>query len=113
MSERLRKFLGVKERVREDVIMLAYVYRVTKYDPADRDEHGHYTGLEDTDSDHGEVEAAYLQAVAAFATETGVDHLDIREPGVPSFAHFGTEPAVDGYGLDGLFPPALRAATGP
>ncbi|WP_328674069.1 hypothetical protein [Streptomyces sp. NBC_00328] len=61
--------------------MLAYVYRVTKYDPADRDEHGHYTGLEGTGSDHGEVEAAYLQAVAAFATETGVDHLAIREPG--------------------------------
>uniref|UniRef100_A0AAU3I9P6 RNA-binding protein n=1 Tax=Streptomyces sp. NBC_01393 TaxID=2903851 RepID=A0AAU3I9P6_9ACTN len=93
--------------------MPAYVYRVTKYDPADRDEHGHYTGLEDTGSDHGEVEAAYLQAVAAFATETGVDHLAIREPGVPSIAHFGVEPPVDGYGLDGLFQPAPDAVTGP
>ncbi|MEV6394727.1 RNA-binding protein [Streptomyces sp. NPDC051907] len=93
--------------------MLAYVYRVTKYDPADRNEHGHYTGPEDTDSDHGEVEAAYLQSVAAFATETGVDHLVIREPGVPSVAHFGVEPPVDGYGLDGLFPPAPSAAAGP
>ncbi|WP_329580873.1 RNA-binding protein [Streptomyces sp. NBC_01361] len=93
--------------------MLAYVYRVTKYDPADRDEHGHYTGLEDTESDHGEVEAAYLQAVAAFATETGVDHLAVREPGVPSIAHFGAEPPVDSYGLDGLFPPAPDAVPGP
>jgi small subunit ribosomal protein S1 len=92
--------------------MLAYVYRVTKYDTADRDEHGYYTGLEDTDSDHGEVEAAYLQAVAAFATETGVDHLAIREPGVPSLAHCGAERPVDGYGLGGLFPPAHSAATG-
>ncbi|WP_190047334.1 RNA-binding protein [Streptomyces galilaeus] len=93
--------------------MLAYVYRVTKYDPADRDEHGHYAGPEDTASDHGEVEAAYLQAVAAFATESGVDHLAIREPGVPCITHFGAEPAVDGYGLNGLFTPALDAGPGP
>ena len=39
-------------------MQLPYVYRVTKYDPADRDEHGHYTGSEDVLSDHGEVEAA-------------------------------------------------------
>ncbi|MFC9509486.1 RNA-binding protein [Streptomyces sp. NPDC057002] len=85
-------------------MQLPYVYRVTKYDPADRDDHGHYIGREDTVSDHGEVEAAYLQAVAAFAGDTGVDHLAVREPQVPSFAHFGVEPAVDGFGLDGLFP---------
>lgn len=41
-------------------VQLPYVYRVTKYDPADRDAHGHYTGSEDTVSDHGEVEASYL-----------------------------------------------------
>ncbi|MDV5145733.1 S1 RNA-binding domain-containing protein [Streptomyces sp. SBC-4] len=81
-----------------------YVYRVTKYDPADRDEHGHYAGSEDTVSDHGEVEASYLQAVAAFAEDTGVDHLTVREPQVPSLAHFGSEPPVDGFGLAGLFP---------
>ncbi|WP_089106716.1 hypothetical protein [Streptomyces hyaluromycini] len=50
---------------------LPYVYRVTKYVPADRDEHGHYTGAEDTVSDHGEIEAACLRAVEAFAVETG------------------------------------------
>ncbi|MFB9477976.1 S1 RNA-binding domain-containing protein [Streptomyces filamentosus] len=77
---------------------------MTKYDPADRDEHGHYTGSEDTVSDHGEVEASYLQAVAAFAEDTGVEHLAVREPQVPSFAHFGSEPSVDGFGLAGLFP---------
>ncbi|MFI5752876.1 hypothetical protein ACIBBE_45255 [Streptomyces sp. NPDC051644] len=44
-------------------MQLPYVYRVTKYDPADRDEHGYYTGSEETVSDHGEVEASYLQAV--------------------------------------------------
>ncbi|MFD3455422.1 RNA-binding protein [Streptomyces sp. NPDC058691] len=85
-------------------MQLPYVYRVTKYDPADRDAHGHYTGSEDTVSDHGEVEASYLQAVAAFARDTGVDHLAVREPQVPSLAHFGVEPPVDGFGLDGLFP---------
>ncbi|WP_405475034.1 RNA-binding protein [Streptomyces sp. NBC_00009] len=81
-----------------------YVYRVTKYDPADRDEHGCYTGSEDIVSDHGEVEASYLQAVAAFARDTGVDHLAVREPQIPSYVHFGVEPPVDGFGLDGLFP---------
>ncbi|MFF0140566.1 RNA-binding protein [Streptomyces sp. NPDC005227] len=84
--------------------MLTYFYRVTKYDPSDRDEHGSYTGLEDAVSDHGEVEAAYLQAVAAFARDTGIDHLVVREPAVPSLAHFGVEPPVEGFGLDGLFP---------
>lgn len=83
--------------------MLTYVYRVTKYDPADRDEHGHYTGPEDAVSDHGEIEAAYLQAVAAFAADTGIDHLVVREPQVPCLAHFGVEPPADGFGLDGLF----------
>ncbi len=84
--------------------MLPYVYRVTKYNPADRDKHGHYNGPEDTVSDHGKVEAAYLQAVAAFAGDTGIDHLAVREPGVPSIAHVGVESPVDGFGLDGLFP---------
>ncbi|MFJ9589591.1 S1 RNA-binding domain-containing protein [Streptomyces acidicola] len=85
-------------------VQLSYVYRITKYDPAHCDEHGHYTGGEDTVSDHGAVEASYLQAVAAFARDTGVDHLAVREPQVPSIAHFGVEPPVDGFGLDGLFP---------
>ncbi|MGY3338111.1 hypothetical protein ACVW0K_004210 [Streptomyces filamentosus] len=49
----------------------SFVHRVTKYDPADRDEHGRYTGPEDTLSDHGPVEAAYLAAVAAFAEAPG------------------------------------------
>ncbi|MGW7410332.1 S1 RNA-binding domain-containing protein [Streptomyces sp. NPDC054833] len=84
--------------------VLPYVYQVTKYDSADRDEHGHYTGAQPATSDHGPVEAAYLQAVAAFAEETGVDQLAIREPQIGGFAHFGLEPPVDGYGLADLFP---------
>ncbi|MFI6554460.1 S1 RNA-binding domain-containing protein [Streptomyces griseus] len=60
-----------------------YVYRVTKYDPDHRDEHGYYTGPEDTVSDRGAVEAAYLRAVAAFAEDSGVDRPVIREPQVP------------------------------
>ncbi|MEU6715499.1 RNA-binding protein [Nonomuraea sp. NPDC046802] len=84
-----------------------HVYRVTKYDPADRDEHGHYVGPEDVDSDHGPVEAAYLAAVAAFAQETGVTCLTIRDPGVTGFVNFGVEPPSDGHGLAGLFPPDL------
>ncbi|WP_086830700.1 S1 RNA-binding domain-containing protein [Streptomyces sp. NRRL B-24572] len=84
--------------------MLPYVYQVTKYDPADRDQHGHYAGTEDTTSDHGPVEAAYLRAVAAFAEDSGVDKLAIREPQLGGFAHFGLEPPIDGYGLANLFP---------
>jgi predicted RNA-binding protein with RPS1 domain len=87
--------------------VLPYVYRVTKYDPADRDEHGSYVGTEPAVSDHGPVEAAYLQAVAAFAETTGVDQLSVREPEIGGFAHFGLEPPVDGYGLAGLFPAGL------
>lgn len=85
-------------------MQLPYVYRVTKYDPADRDEQGCYTGTEEAVSDHGEVESAYLRAVAAFAGDTDVRHLAVREPQVPGLAHSGVEPAVDGFGLDGLFP---------
>ena len=87
--------------------MLPYVYRVTKYDPADRDEHGSYVGTELAVSDHGQVEAAYLQAVAAFAEAAGVEQLAIREPQIGGFVHFGLEPPVDGYGLAGLFPAGL------
>ncbi|MEW2622917.1 S1 RNA-binding domain-containing protein [Streptomyces sp. NPDC048106] len=87
--------------------MLPYVYLVTKYDPADRDQHGHYAGAEPTTSAHEPVEAAYLKAVAAFAEETGVDRLAIREPQIGSLPRFGLEPPADGYGLAGLFPGGL------
>ncbi|MEV6163280.1 S1 RNA-binding domain-containing protein [Streptomyces sp. NPDC052052] len=87
--------------------MLPYVYRVTKYDPADRDDHGHYTDAEETVSDHGQVEEAYLQAVESFAADTGIDRLAVREPQVPSLAHFGIEWPLDGFGLNGLFPTGL------
>ncbi|MFI1212770.1 hypothetical protein ACH4UV_34900 [Streptomyces sp. NPDC020802] len=59
--------------------VLPYVYQVTEYDPADRDQHGHYTGAKPATSDHGPVEAAYLQAVAALVEETGIDQLAVRE----------------------------------
>ncbi|MFJ2937906.1 RNA-binding protein [Streptomyces sp. NPDC087219] len=92
----------------EDVgVQLSHVYRVTKYDPADRDDHGHYTGAEDITSDHGEVEAAYLQAVQAFAVDTSVDRLSVREPEVSSYVHFGLEPPLEGFGLGTLLPGGL------
>ncbi|MGW9116209.1 S1 RNA-binding domain-containing protein [Streptomyces sp. NPDC055663] len=87
--------------------MLPHVHRVTKYDPADRDQRGHYTGAESEISDHGPVEAAYLMAVAAFAEDTGIDQLTVREPEISGFAHFGLEPPVGGHGLAGLFPDDL------
>jgi small subunit ribosomal protein S1 len=84
--------------------VLPYVYQVTKYNPAARDQHGHYAGTEPATSDHGPIEAAYLQAVAAFAEDTGIDQLAVREPQLGGFAHFGLEPPVDGYGLADHFP---------
>ncbi|MEO3814390.1 RNA-binding protein [Sphaerisporangium sp. B11E5] len=84
-----------------------HVHRVTKYDPADRNEHGHHVGPDDVYSDHGPVEAAYLASVAAFAEEAGITHLTIREPEVSGFVNFGADPPVDGHGLAGLFPPDL------
>ncbi|MFI7320229.1 RNA-binding protein [Streptomyces venezuelae] len=84
----------------------AFVHRITKYDPADRDEHGSYRGAEDTVSDHGPVEAAYLEAISAFAQATGIDRLEIREPSVAQ-AHFGAQPVAEGHGLGGLFPADL------
>lgn len=85
----------------------SHVYRITKYDPADRDDRGAYRGSEDVLSDHGPVEAAYLAAVAAFAEDAGVTWLTIRDPAVSGVVHFGVEPPIDGHGLHGLFPPDL------
>ncbi|MFF6983710.1 hypothetical protein ACFZAV_40015 [Streptomyces sp. NPDC008343] len=82
----------------------AFVHRITKYDPADRDEHGSYRGAEEAVSDHGPVEAAYLEAVSAFAEAAGIDRLEIREPSVTGPVHFGAQPAVEGHGLSSLFP---------
>ncbi|WP_232247251.1 RNA-binding protein [Kitasatospora azatica] len=70
---------------------MEYVYRVTKYDPADRDERGRYVGAEDSESDYGPVEAAYLRAVEEFARESGVTRLAVREPHAPSPYHDGEE----------------------
>ncbi|MFF1832611.1 S1 RNA-binding domain-containing protein [Streptomyces sp. NPDC058231] len=85
----------------------AVSYLITKYDPADFDASGAYTGAEDSVSDHGPVECAYLEAVAAFAEEAGVLHLTIREPEVAGLVNFGLEAPVAGHGLAGLFPPDL------
>jgi small subunit ribosomal protein S1 len=86
---------------------LPYTFRVTKYDPADRDERGRYVGVETATSDHGRGEAAHLAAVAAFADETGVQRLEIREPQIAGFVNFGLEAPLDGHGLTGLFPSDL------
>ncbi|MFC8895577.1 RNA-binding protein [Streptomyces cinereoruber] len=88
-------------------MQLSHVFRVSKYDPADRDAHGHYTGAEDTTSDHGEVEEACLQAVQALAVEADVDRLAVREPEIASFAHCGVEAPSDDFGLGALLPGGL------
>ncbi|MFF6802069.1 S1 RNA-binding domain-containing protein [Streptomyces sp. NPDC012616] len=80
--------------------MLPYVHRVTKYDPADRDQHGHYVGAEPATGDHGPVETAYLRAVAAFAEDTGVDRLAVREPQFGAFLPFDQQAPSGDHGHD-------------
>jgi hypothetical protein len=87
-------------------VSVPYVYKVTKYDPADWSK-GRYVGPEDEMSDHGPQEAAYLQAMLAFAEESGVAEVSVREPEVAGFVNFGLEVPVDGHGLAGLFAPDL------
>ncbi|WP_125776559.1 RNA-binding protein [Antribacter gilvus] len=58
----------------------AYTWKVTKYDPADFD--GHYVGTLSSFTDHGPVEASYLDAVLAFARASGTETLTVREPQV-------------------------------
>ncbi|MFD5829022.1 RNA-binding protein [Lentzea sp. NPDC060358] len=83
-----------------------HVFKVTKFDPEHFGARG-YFGPEDVQSDHGPLEAAYLAAVRAFAEDTGVTELTIREPSVGGPINFGLEPHVEGHGLTGLFPPDL------
>ncbi|GGK98878.1 S1 RNA-binding domain-containing protein [Nocardia jinanensis] len=45
--------------------------------------------------------------MAAFAADSGVHQLTIREPQISVGAHFGLEPTIEGHGLAGLFPPDL------
>ncbi|MEV6267550.1 hypothetical protein AB0L64_10295 [Kribbella sp. NPDC051936] len=88
-------------------MLLPYVYKVTKYDPTDWNEDGRYVGLEVETSDHGPKEAAYLAAVLAFAEESEVAEVSIREPELAGPVNFGLEAPIDGYGLDGLLSPDL------
>jgi hypothetical protein len=73
--------------------LISYHYRITKYQPALRDEHGAFRGddwtsVSDigaafndrklTTSEYLAVEAAHLVAVTAFAEESGVDSLRVE-----------------------------------
>jgi small subunit ribosomal protein S1 len=82
------------------------VFKVTKYDPAHFGDRGYFGPL-DSRSDHGPLEAAYLAAVEAFALDTAVTELTIREPQISGFVNFGLEANIEGHGLAGLFPPDL------
>ncbi|MCX5405050.1 hypothetical protein OHA37_14285 [Streptomyces sp. NBC_00335] len=93
---------------------LPHVYRVTKYDPADRAPNGTYQGTQDSDSDRGPVEAAYLAAVGAFAEESGAGLLTVRDPQTwsrrapPRTPPAGT-PSVTGAGSTPSGPGSRRA----
>ncbi|MFI8073912.1 hypothetical protein ACIF85_34710 [Streptomyces sp. NPDC086033] len=53
-----------------------------------------------------------MEAIAAFAQESGIDRLEIREPGVTGFVDFGLEAPVDGHSLAALIPPDLTGYYG-
>lgn len=62
----------------------SFAPRITKYDPADRDGHGHCTGVRDTAGDHGPDDAEY-QGLATRAADARAAcalplHLDERHP---------------------------------
>lgn len=87
---------------------LPHVYRVTKYDPADRAPNGTYRGPLGTDGDDGPVDAAYLAAVAAFAEESGIERFTVRDPELGGgFGSLDPERAVDRTGPLGPFPDGL------
>jgi hypothetical protein len=83
-------------------------WRVTRYDPALRDERGAYrvdtwtsvsdVGPELTLNEYLDVEAGYLQAFRAFAEESGVVQLQIRELDIGEGAREGELVAVDAAG---------------
>lgn len=58
----------------------SHVYRVTQYDPRDRDAEGAYHGPLEPVSDRGPVERAYLDAARCFLEECGVTTLIVRDP---------------------------------
>lgn len=87
---------------------LPYVYKVTKYNPTDWNEDGRYVGPEVETSDHGPKEAAYLAAAVAFAEESGIAEVSIREPQVAGPVNFGLDAPIDGHGLSGQLAPDLR-----
>jgi hypothetical protein len=88
-------------RATRPIISAPHVHRITKYDPADRDDRGAYRGSEDASGDHGSVEVAYLAAVKAFTEDSGVTGLTIRDPAVSGVVHFGVKPPVDDHGCTG------------
>lgn len=94
---------------RQDVrVTLPYAYQISQYDPADRDASGAYIGEIDSVSDEGPLEAAYLDAVEAFARELGVTQLEVRDAEVydsPEDVDYGPDDTlvqVFGAGLVGL-----------
>lgn len=64
-------------------------------------------GTEDSVSDHGDVEAAYLAAARSFAEDTAVTRLTIRDPELTGPIDFGLEAPIDGHGLRAVFLPDL------
>ena len=63
-------------------------YRITKYDPAKRNEHGHYLDIEEwtefcdvgknvTLEEYEQVEASYIKTAIEFLSSTGITKLNI------------------------------------
>jgi small subunit ribosomal protein S1 len=85
-----------------------FVYRVAQYDPRDRDADGTYRGAVDAENDCGPIEAAYLDAVAAFISECHVERLTVRDPEVHLEVAPDRRPLPAEHPLAVLFGPRLE-----
>lgn len=90
--------------------MAPWVYRITPYDPAERDRAAPGSSLVPYDS-RERVAAACVAAVAGFALDAGADHVTIDNPMAEGFFSFSVHSGRGGHGLAGLFPTTTPATT--
>ena len=86
--------------------MASFVYRITPYDPAEREAADHDRTAVQYDS-RERVAAACVAAAAGFALDAGADHLTVDNPMLEGFFSFSVRRRGGGHGLSGLFPYGL------
>lgn len=80
------------------------VYRITPYDPTDRNRHGRPRELRGAFPDLDAAVTACLGALDEFLRDVGADELTIDNPMLDGFAYFHPHSGTEDHGLAGLFP---------